>query len=375
MACQAPKLQSQRLNIQGGAKHDPEVLHDCSIEETKLKAPDSSLNNNKAKKRRQQKTEKKPVQPDQQKNNMKFLPSQIRLNMAICNAADKSGPEELLNVVMANQAEMSFVNLSTALHKLARLAKDHEGANFPVVLEDARLKILLTRTLSELKHQIHISSTQFVEHLPRCCATIAWAYATLQVRDEVTFSLVSQAVLPRLKELKPMELANLLWSFAQVNIVETSIFAAAEQHVFRLMNEFSLQNLSAIAWAYATVKQTGCTDMVIQVARTFVDGAHNRRVLPFDLATLCWGLASMRLNIDTNVIYRISDIALTTLSKFKPYEFSTIVWAVSILGCRHDELFFSHRKVASVFHEIQESRKPPLHHEHPLVLHEANATW
>eukprot|EP00747_Dinoflagellata_sp_TGD_P147086 gnl/TRDRNA2_/TRDRNA2_176767_c2_seq2.p1 gnl/TRDRNA2_/TRDRNA2_176767_c2~~gnl/TRDRNA2_/TRDRNA2_176767_c2_seq2.p1 ORF type:complete len:637 (+),score=124.03 gnl/TRDRNA2_/TRDRNA2_176767_c2_seq2:222-1913(+) len=114
---------------------------------------------------------------------------------------------------------------------------------------------------------------------------------------------------------------------------------AAEQHILRLLHDFSLQNLSAIVWAYATVKCTECSELMLKVAKVFVEGSHHHRVLPFDLATFTWGLASLRLKVDTTIISRISDVALVMLSKFKPYEFSTIVWAVSIFGYRHDDLF------------------------------------
>eukprot|EP00747_Dinoflagellata_sp_TGD_P150738 gnl/TRDRNA2_/TRDRNA2_177147_c0_seq4.p1 gnl/TRDRNA2_/TRDRNA2_177147_c0~~gnl/TRDRNA2_/TRDRNA2_177147_c0_seq4.p1 ORF type:complete len:526 (+),score=68.93 gnl/TRDRNA2_/TRDRNA2_177147_c0_seq4:26-1579(+) len=114
---------------------------------------------------------------------------------------------------------------------------------------------------------------------------------------------------------------------------------AAEPYIWLLLHEFSVQNLSSIVWAYATVRCTECSNMLICVSNAFIAASHRNRVLSFDLATYSWGLASMRLNVDAQTVQRIGDIAVTMLSKIKWPELSTIIWAVCVLDCRHDELF------------------------------------
>ena len=52
---------------------------------------------------------------------------------------------------------------------------------------------------------------------PQNAANTAWAFATVNYRDEKLFAALARAAERRLSEFNPQDLANTAWAFATVN--------------------------------------------------------------------------------------------------------------------------------------------------------------
>ena len=58
----------------------------------------------------------------------------------------------------------------------------------------------------------------------------------------------------RLSEFKPQNVANTAWAFATVNYRDEKLFAALASAAERRLNNFHPQNVANTAWAFATAK-------------------------------------------------------------------------------------------------------------------------
>mmetsp|Transcript_22790 Transcript_22790/g.53194 ORF Transcript_22790/g.53194 Transcript_22790/m.53194 type:complete len:972 (-) Transcript_22790:127-3042(-) len=260
--------------------------------------------------------------------------AQVRLNELICEAANKQGTAGILNLVSQRHAEMSCVNLSTALHRLARLVKDRGR---PIDKQGPAFYALRQATYIELEKQTQ-DPTQMA--MPRCWATIAWSLATLQVHDYNTFNTIATLATPHVDTFNHLELTNLLWAFAKLQVANTPLFQAAHDHIVAKLRDFTQTNLSTIVWAYATVNHAPSISMLSQVAKRFVHGLQvSAPVSPVEISNFMWGLATTQLRLKPQVPREVGNAAVQILHDFKLQELSITAWAFSRLGVRHDGFF------------------------------------
>merc|ERR1719183_2201267 len=120
--------------------------------------------------------------------NHPFNARHVRLNAKICQVSDRGDVWELLVLAELHQAEMNCVNLSTILHRVARLAK--RGQAVMTLCGHPQLHTIRRKIEAELVSQeVQIAVVQSAgapkletDSLARCWSTIAWSYATLQIR-------------------------------------------------------------------------------------------------------------------------------------------------------------------------------------------------
>ena len=60
---------------------------------------------------------------------------------------------------------------------------------------------------------------------PQEVANTAWAFATVNYRDEKLFAALARAAERRLSEFKPQNVANTAWASATVNYRDEKLFA------------------------------------------------------------------------------------------------------------------------------------------------------
>lgn len=137
----------------------------------------------------------------------KALATQMRLNKQLMQASPSSGKKpDIFALVRTHIHQMNAVNLSTAIHRIARLGGP--GENETSVLE-ALLTVIEEKTWRQLQN--HDDS------MPAGCATIvAWSCASLQVFRPDFFGALIQVVEPKLGSCKDVEVTNLLWACAQL---------------------------------------------------------------------------------------------------------------------------------------------------------------
>lgn len=273
------------------------------------------------------------------------FPQAKYLNMVICKAADRGDMQSLLNLVAENHADMSCVNLSTAMHKLARFLKEDSRMMLPA--GDKRFEALHMQIRAELERQVQIgltrggTSMRQDDSLPRCWSTLSWAYGTMQIRGLDTsaiFDLITQLALAHLPAFKPLELTNLLWGFAKVRASSAALFKAAHKHILADLSPYSSSNLSTLVWATVTAQQHEPA-LVQRLVEEFAVRLPTSDVKPVELTNLMWGLATAKLHPKAHVLDEVGKRALQLISEFKLQELSITCWAFSRLNARYDRFF------------------------------------
>lgn len=262
------------------------------------------------------------------------------INTMLCRAAEHSDVQGILNIVAESVGSMNIVNFSTALHKLARLVKEDGGAaSASFASGDPRLSALHAAARAKLEHQ-YVSGSRS-EALPRCWATIAWAYGTLQVDNPdvaKSFQVIGELAVPCIRSFKALELTNLLWAFAKTQVCNERLFQAARRHILSHLTTFSPSHLSTLVWVYVTAEQYKA-NMLHVLAQEYAVRLRTSKVNPVELANLMWGLATAKVFPKAEVLHEVGCRALLLLPEFKLQELSILTWAFSRLGARHDQLF------------------------------------
>lgn len=259
---------------------------------------------------------------------------QVRLNARICQASDRSDVRELLELARTHHGEMNFVNLSTLMHRLARLAKRdtkiiQSVANNPQV---ALIRRMIERDLAAHAAQSPAAGAALEA---RCLATLSWSYATLRVREAASMRFVAELSKGRLSSFKGFELGNLLWGFAKLGLPEDGLLRAAAEHIPGCMHDFSAVGLSTVAWAFSTLGWPGRALLqtlgVAFVRRLDEASSH-------EIANMCWALATARV-IDVRLFGALGDAAAEKLDTFNDQELTNTAWAISRGGVSHPALF------------------------------------
>lgn len=265
--------------------------------------------------------------------------AQVRLNLLICSAAE-AGTEELLQLVHANQTKMNLVNLSTALHRLARLenggsdAVNNGEANGPgrlVMARDARLGALL--------HSVKLAISSDTEHKARCLSTVAWATARLWAREPDMMQSIGDLALAQLGEFKPFELVILLWSFVKLHLPHLQLFRMASEYILAHLDDYTPSCLATAVWSFATAACHPCSNFCRKAADAFAQRLDRDTVNGAALENMMWGLATMQVHPKPKTLNALAEATLRILQQFKVHEFTITLWAFARLGSCHEQLF------------------------------------
>ena len=82
-------------------------------------------------------------------------------------------------------------------------------------------------------------------------SNIAWAFATLNIKDVALFTAISRAAVGKMGSFKAQELSNIAWAFATLNIKDVPLFTAISRAVMDKMGSLNTQDLANTAWAFA----------------------------------------------------------------------------------------------------------------------------
>eukprot|EP00403_Amphidinium_massartii_P021426 CAMPEP_0178388674 /NCGR_PEP_ID=MMETSP0689_2-20121128/9717_1 /TAXON_ID=160604 /ORGANISM="Amphidinium massartii, Strain CS-259" /LENGTH=704 /DNA_ID=CAMNT_0020009089 /DNA_START=174 /DNA_END=2285 /DNA_ORIENTATION=- len=259
------------------------------------------------------------------------------INRQIISAADTGNLELLLQVVSTLVHEMNLVNLSTALHRLAKLsAGDPEAQE---VLQGHPTLGELLPAMNAALVRAEMGSAD-----PRCQATSnsIWSLATMQVAYPPLLHTVAAFSERRIRDFKPFELSTVLWAFAKLASVDhvavecsTRLFELSSVHIREHAGQFSFRCLVMTAWAFANARHFH-EDLFHCIAQ---------HMLPMVNTANCQELANAAWSFSTAGVYHeelfaeFAREALRKLSDFKPQELSNLLWSYAVCGNFHVALF------------------------------------
>jgi len=274
------------------------------------------------------------------------------INTQIMAAAEAGSTQQLLLMVGAFMPQMNLVNMSTSVHRLARLSmfcKDLQGLVEHPTVNQLRRGILST-----------LQITPVSASLPQSLSNIIWSLATLQVADNDVIEVAADLAVQSMCFFKPLELSSLIWAITKVGTEGAKInqfFSASAEYVISIVLRFNIRGLATIAWSYASARQHH-TRLFNSLACRMCELLN--RANPQELANITWAFSTAN-HCDNVLFATIGNAAVSQLEAFKAQELSNTLWGFASNNFHHEALF---KKAAMVM------QKMVLHPQHM-----ANIMW
>jgi len=181
------------------------------------------------------------------------------INKQIIAAADSGSLPALLSVIDENLQAMNLVNLTTALHRLAKLPPNSFcGTSGPGA---ALLDQLIDATKSSLSKTMALAQDIATSSRCQTISNIAWSAATLGCNDFELLAIIVQYVNVQLQHFEHFELSSMLWSLSTLSsrnpsssLLVAPIFNKAANLIVQEVDQFKANFLVMIVWAFANAK-------------------------------------------------------------------------------------------------------------------------
>jgi hypothetical protein len=172
----------------------------------------------------------------------------FRINKALVAAET---PEDILVQVAGSIRYFNFVNLSTALYRLALIAQPLTALHKAHVRADPRLLALL----QELTDTIGIDAEAEPGHElvlpPKELSNVVWAATKLGINDAALFEQVKLHVVRHVGSFDSVNLSLTLWGLAKMDVKAADVFRVAQLRVEQLLPEFEPHRICNTVWAFA----------------------------------------------------------------------------------------------------------------------------
>eukprot|EP00928_Gymnodinium_smaydae_P076972 TRINITY_DN6007_c0_g1_i1.p1 TRINITY_DN6007_c0_g1~~TRINITY_DN6007_c0_g1_i1.p1 ORF type:complete len:417 (-),score=77.21 TRINITY_DN6007_c0_g1_i1:379-1629(-) len=177
------------------------------------------------------------------------------INNRLISAANGGNMDALLETIKRDVSKMNIVNLSTALHRLAKLAARSARA-----LEQVKTHAVVDQLVAAVSALRTISAprTDTVPQ-PQALSNIVWALATIQRMDLPLLESCANLAQMHFSSFKPYELSAVLWAFATYDSLDSTaasygapLFREAADKLPGNMQDYSFRCLVMIVWAFAT---------------------------------------------------------------------------------------------------------------------------
>ena len=190
-----------------------------------------------------------PDSPDSRTLRRKNRSSQnFKINKFLVSA---STPEEILSQVAENLKLFNFVNLGTALYRLALVAQPLTPLHKQHLRNDPRLLGLLEEVGDTLEMDAKANNVEDLVLAPKELSNIVWAATKLGISDSLFFSRVERHLVKHMEFFDSVNLSLTLWGFAKMDIKSENLFVRAAPRVEFLLPEFEPHRICNTVWAFA----------------------------------------------------------------------------------------------------------------------------
>lgn len=277
--------------------------------------------------------------------------------------------DTMLQVAM-DWLPMDADNLATAIHKIAKMRRNHD-CRFEVVSEDPRWHRLLNevvengtafiwpmrllslvawavssvrdRRILPLLFDVSAMRCRSGGAVPQDLSSIAWAVATSRTRDPSVQQLmanVSEESQRKIGEFVPQDIAMCAWAFAKVVCRDARLMNLFADESTRRVTELNGQNLANVVWSMATIREFHEPLMTV-VALTRADTIQG--LGPQEYSNICWSFATMKgltKWTDSEILFRrTAQRVVQTARDLDAQHLANITWAYAKISHRDDGLF------------------------------------
>lgn len=276
------------------------------------------------------------------------------INQQIVDAANHGDVQHLMSIIGWHLPAMNLVNLSTAIHRMAKLAgSSHQSLS--KIQQQPEVQLLL----EQVYHELEPMDAGMVQ-----CQTISnvlWSMATIRKNHKRLLTSLARIAASNLAEFKAFELSTTLWALAKLSSPEigthsevSRMFDLASRHIQANMKDFNFRCLATVAWAFATNRH----------ADSKLFRSISERVKPLagtancqEIANTVWAFGTAGVH-DTSFFSVLADVATSNIEEFKPQEISNTLWGFATNGFFH-ETFFA--KAAWALQEMHAGRLESQH--------------
>eukprot|EP00928_Gymnodinium_smaydae_P067663 TRINITY_DN5066_c0_g1_i1.p1 TRINITY_DN5066_c0_g1~~TRINITY_DN5066_c0_g1_i1.p1 ORF type:complete len:445 (-),score=82.60 TRINITY_DN5066_c0_g1_i1:306-1592(-) len=212
------------------------------------------------------------------------------INSRLISVAKEGKLDALLEAVAEDLPQMNLVNLSTALHRLAKLTSKNARS-----LQFVKTHASFGLIVAAVRRQLAMRQPRDTVPQPQALSNAAWALATLEHVDVPLLELCASLSTRHVASFKPFELSSLLWAFATFDALDPAacacaapLFQAASALLPAKMAEFSFRCLVMTVWAFATAGHHD-EKLFASIAKQMARTAHtaNRQ----DLGNAAWAFS------------------------------------------------------------------------------------
>lgn len=269
------------------------------------------------------------------------------INSQIIQVAEAGDLAKLITTIENYLEQMNLVNVSTAMHRLAKLTSASPQSQ-SCLRQHPVLAGLLATARSALARAEGSGSP------PQCQAlsNITWSMATISLVDLELLRKAAYLSHRHVHSFKPYELSSALWAYAKLDSLSreacegaTPFFQASASHILEHVEDFSFRCLVMSAWAFATARhhserlfrgiaaQILCPSSTASAASSSVQTAQCQ-----ELANAAWAFATAGIR-EERLFHELAKKALRHLVDFKGQELSNIMWAFAANGFIREDFF------------------------------------
>ena len=272
----------------------------------------------------------RPGRPSQPKRR-RPTEEEVALNRSLVGATTS---EQVLRLANPRAAGFSDINLSTGLHRLARLAQATKrgGRSRDPVLADARFRSLVA-----------LSRKRLPAFEGRNVSNSVWALAALGVEDAGWMDDAVAVLRPMLPRLDSRNIAMLMWSLASMpwySPPPSLLPALISQFQARLLDgETNSHSFSNAVWALGTMGRHPGDGWL----HAFAAAVQPRlgEFLPQELASTLWGCASLAFRPPPAWMAAFQAAVLLKLAVFDRQALANTHWAMAVLDHKPADSFLA----------------------------------
>lgn len=243
-------------------------------------------------------------------NNQKNMSIAVKINNKI---TESFNPENVVAIVEENKSKLNNVNITTAIHRIAKLCH--------------RKPYKINKIFPKLDSLISLINDKSSTFSGRQLANSTWGLSILQYRNLTFYKKMCEESRKKLNEFEPQHLAILAWSFASMNFFDEKLFEKMAMKAIVEISKFSPQNLSNLAWAFANLDY--CNELLFKnIASQAIKTI--REFAPQNISNLIWSFASLKMG-ETELVEKVVDESMKRLEEFNTQNLSNLAWSVATL--------------------------------------------
>eukprot|EP00434_Breviolum_minutum_P005988 symbB.v1.2.005276.t4/scaffold305.1/size282400/5 len=247
----------------------------------------------------------------------------------------------------ATWPQMNLVNLSTAIHRVAKIVGSDPWLQGQV-RQNSSLETLLNSVCTAL------NVVEATEVQPQSVSNVVWSLATLRIVHRPLLQVISLVCVSNMAQFKSFELSTTLWALAKLGSLEDSapvdkaVFYAAATHIHNNVNDFGFRCLATTAWAFATAKQRHAR-LFRSMAAAMLPAAAGANCQ--EMANTAWAFGTADFHDDA-LFQELAEQAIHRLQEFKPQEISNMLWGFATNSFFH-EGFYARAGVVAQHMDLQ----------------------